>query len=150
MTEPQDPAVQVIRVSDPQGRGGLYNMLEPKAFERLGALMPLLGLNPDAAGHIRARDCWIERDTDGALRLRLYTRMGGGNRDDYAEMIEVLRRLPEYDADADEDFDSTYASFYFRVPEHMCSVLEPFAVAPRDMRAWWMEMADRLANSGGA
>ena len=73
----------------------------------------------------RFRDCYLDED-----RIVIYTRTGGGNRDtyeiggDYQEEYnpdgpfnDDLRNLPGYQGDEDDDFDSTYASFYFAIPE---------------------------------
>lgn len=75
-----------------------------------------LGLCPDDVG--RFRDCFLRKDPEsGEERIVIYTRNGGGNRDSYEETIEKLRAHPEFVIDFDDDFDCTYASFVFKVPE---------------------------------
>ena len=98
----------------------LYNALfgvNPYA----GLLLGFLGTSHDQVP--RFRDCYIE---DG--RIVLYTRMGGGNRGhwDYSETEEgpdcecpgciaenYLPTLPGYLYNEDDDFDCTYASYYY-------------------------------------
>jgi len=57
----------------------------------------------------RFRDCGM--DEDGIL---VYTRTGGGNREYYPN--EKLTTNPYYRYDEDDDFDCTYASYYFNFP----------------------------------
>lgn len=81
------------------------------------ALMDILwDITPEMVG--RYRDHWLERDESGdepALVLAIYTRVGGGNRADYAEGIAQMQALTTYVSDADDDFDNTYATFRFRL-----------------------------------
>jgi len=44
------------------------------------------------------------------------TRTGGGNRMEYEEANEKLRKLEGYEKDEDDDFDSTYAYWFYRIP----------------------------------
>lgn len=96
----------------------------------------LFGVNPLAAVVVEAvgatgpiprfRDAYFDAEED---RLVIFTRTGGGNRDYYDEpngydnedyegpFNSDLRALPNFISDEDDDFDSTYASFYFSVPE---------------------------------
>jgi hypothetical protein len=49
----------------------------------------------------------------------VYTRTGGGNRDEYsAENIAMTNRAG-YLRDEDDSFESTYALFHFAVPESL-------------------------------
>jgi len=93
-------------------------------------ILPMLGKHPDA--YPRFRDCFIgelenddEKDQFGIPIKKLsaekvisvYTRVGGGNREDYQDRIDELRKFPTYVKDYDDDFDSTFATFVFSVPE---------------------------------
>lgn len=60
----------------------------------------------------RFRDVSVE---DEARTVSIYTRTGGGNRSDYPQLN--LYRSPLFKTTADDDFDSTYATFYFSVPD---------------------------------
>lgn len=59
----------------------------------------------------RYRDAWVERDGDDLL-IRVHTRNGGGNREDYDD--GSMTNHPWYVKDADEDYDCTYADWWFR------------------------------------
>ena len=112
----------------------LYNML----FGRNPAsrlLLAMLNLTEGDVG--RFRDCHLQRGdrleegqepaADAPLRICVYTRNGGGNRDDYEAVTEALRALPEYVTDFDDDFDCTYASYIFKVPEKFQATAEELA-----------------------
>jgi hypothetical protein len=73
-------------------------------------ILPMLGKHADE--YPRFRDCFA---TDG--NIHVFTRVGGGNRENYQEAIDKLRAFPDYITDYDDDFDCTYATFEFKVPE---------------------------------
>lgn len=92
----------------------LYNMLHgnnPSA----GVLLSVLNLTTGDVG--RFRDCYLEQKGAGSPIIVIYTRNGGGNRDDYEDVTEYLRGHPNYITDFDDDFDCTYASYLFSLPE---------------------------------
>ena len=60
----------------------------------------------------RFRDVFISEG-----KIAVYTRIGGGNRQEYQDTIDKIREHPNYVSDMDDDFDSTYATFYFSFPE---------------------------------
>jgi hypothetical protein len=95
----------------------MYEMMFPGANPELAAnILAKLGLPRS----VRTRDAWIEPGPDGDPILRILTRVGGGNRRDYNEQIAKLQAHPQYLFDHDEtEWDSTYASFYFRVPDFL-------------------------------
>jgi len=74
------------------------------------AILATLGLTESMCG--RFRDCFV---TDG--KIAVYTRNGGGNRDDYQDTFDRLRKHPCYLWDTDDSFDSTYATVYFKFPD---------------------------------
>lgn len=65
----------------------------------------------------RYRDMWFEKnpaDPAGtSCILAVYTRNGGGNREDQAQAIKSMQTHPNYVEDADDSFDETYATFRF-------------------------------------
>ena len=71
----------------------------------------------------RYRDCGFSDDG-----IFIYTRTGGSNRDDYPN--EKLRKSPYYLKDKDDDYDNTYATFYFRYPDKIAKDCQKF----RDVR----------------
>lgn len=89
----------------------LLNGTNPATF----FILPMLGRHPDT--YPRFRDCYALNDEFGNAGIQVYTRVGGGNRQDYVEAIAELIDHPEYVKNEDDDFDSTYATFTFNVPE---------------------------------
>lgn len=131
--------------------GNLYEHLFPGGAGRGEILLPVLSVaNFQDVG--RFRDIWIERNTAGEVRLHLYTRNGGGNRPGCEAEIAYLRGLPWFEHDADDTFDSTYASFWFLIPAD--SVLaEPLAAAaiePVNTGKRWKHVLDNLRERPGA
>lgn len=62
----------------------------------------------------RFRDAWLNSD---GMEIHIYTRNGGGNREEYWYVFKILRSHPQYLRDIDDEFDSTYATIVFRVPD---------------------------------
>jgi hypothetical protein len=109
----------------------LYNAINgvnPATF----FLLPMLGeKHPD--DYPRFRDCFAgeltndneddqfgipkKRNDLSAKVISVYTRVGGGNREDYQNEIDELRSHPNYIKDYDDDFDSTFATFQFSIPK---------------------------------
>lgn len=72
-------------------------------------VMPMLGRKQSE--YPRFRDCFVE---DG--KIAIYTRVGGNNRGcGYGE--EELYKDPNFVTTYDDDFDHTYATYLFNVPE---------------------------------
>lgn len=88
----------------------LYNMLHGYNDNALLA-MTMLDLTPDDVG--RFRDAFFTEDG----KIAVFTRNGGGNRDDYQYVFDELSKHPMYLEDFDDDFDCTYATIMFSVPE---------------------------------
>jgi len=92
----------------------LYNMLfgvNPLA----GILLAMLAIDYKTVP--RFRDCFLYEHDDGKRTIAIHTRTGGGNREDYWEENEAMAQHPLYMYDEDDDFDCTYATFYYRLPE---------------------------------
>lgn len=106
-----------------------------------GLLLNILGLAPDDVP--RFRDCFY--DSKQHL-IVLHTRTGGGNREDYEEENNFLIMHQYYKNDCDDDFDPTYANFYFNVPEEYKEKLKELfknheTVAPAEK---WQILFDKL------
>lgn len=65
----------------------------------------------------RFRDIYFQNEEGSEPKIILYTRNGGGNRDYYQYIFDLLENHPLYITDYDDDFDSTYAYIEFRAPE---------------------------------
>ena len=110
----------------------------------------------------RYRDCWW----DGEY-ICVYTRTGGGNREyydsadkcraNYPEYFEGtedsvpsgpwnddLRALPTFVRDVDDDYDCTYATFYFRVPESLQWVIPHLSIIDKSPADRWQELISKL------
>lgn len=103
---------------------GLYDMQKPDRHES-SELLGMLNLRPTQLG--RYRDCYFSKDGE---RIIIFTRNGGGNRRNYQSVIDILKKHPNYITDYDDDFDETYASIEFSIPEeHKERAAELFKVA---------------------
>lgn len=103
----------------------------------------------------RFRDCFVH---DGCIVL--HTRSGGGNREAYKKENDALTERPHYLRNSDDDFDSTYANFYFQFPaehqeilkdiEEKCPVKTPAerwqAVINGDMTPEQQQVGKRIVN----
>lgn len=106
----------------------LYNLLHGQN-PATGAFLAALGLDqPDEKYPTgRFRDIYLSED---GKEIILFTRNGGGNREQYQSVIDNLATHPLYLRDYDDDFDCTYAYIVFSVPE--------------DIKEECMELAKRL------
>lgn len=88
----------------------LYNMMcgvNPAAF----FILPMLGKHPDE--YPRFRDCFVGEDKQS---IEVFTRVGGNNRGcGYGE--DELMEHPNFIKTYDDDFDSTYGTYVFSVPD---------------------------------
>jgi hypothetical protein len=71
-------------------------------------------LDLDVVDVPRFRDCYLNEAGDEII---IFTRTGGGNREEYEAQNEALRKRPGFIADADDTLDVTYAKFRYSVPE---------------------------------
>lgn len=111
--------------------------------------------------NLRIRDAWVERQPDGPPVMALYTRNGGGNRDhDHTDgedhclgcRGDKATEHPRYLRDADDEFDSTYRTYWFAFPpdlprDHQ-DALNEVAEDPKDMSQLWMQAINSIG--GGA
>lgn len=73
--------------------------------------LPMLGRKPE--DYPRFRDCFISKE---GKHIEVYTRVGGGNRGcGYGE--EELYKDPNFCNTYDDEFDSTYGTYVFNIPE---------------------------------
>lgn len=89
----------------------------------------------------RFRDCYPGRNRETReLEIHVFTRMGGNNRECWGESVdgssprprcschgctmrEVVPKLPGYLYDFDDEYDSTYATIAFKVPDYITESL---------------------------
>ena len=90
--------------------GGLYNAIMGYSSACV-YFLPMLDRKPE--DYPRFRDCFL---SDDSKRIVIYTRVGGGNRGcGFGE--DKLYKDPNYVTTYDDDFDNTYGSYEFNVPE---------------------------------
>lgn len=138
--------------------GGLYNVVFGRRRETSVVTLILLmesGYGPGDVGlemFGRLRDAWVEETEDGGLEIRVHTRNGGLNRRDHVEAILAMRAHPWFDRDLDLEYDSTYADFYFKIPQAAIDAAPTFReiAGPRlDVNAAWAEAIRRLESGDG-
>ena len=87
----------------------MYNMMngyDPACV----LIMPMLGRKQDE--YPRFRDCFVTEENN----IAIYTRVGGGNRRcGFGE--EELYKDENFLTTYDDDFDSTYGTYEFKVPD---------------------------------
>jgi len=98
----------------------MYNMLFKSDMEKEKLLFSMLKLTPGDVG--RYRDIYVTKDYIG-----VYTRNGGGNREDYQEVFDELSMHPLYAYDEDDSFDCTYATVFFKHPPEYSDLLKEIA-----------------------
>jgi hypothetical protein len=64
----------------------------------------------------RFRDCFLYHDGQSIV---IYTRTGGGNRIEFKNENQNMRKWPGYLRDEDDSFDTTYALFHFAIPDEI-------------------------------
>jgi hypothetical protein len=101
--------------------GGLYNVLFGTNSLANALLNVLWRVQKFDSG--RFRDAYLNED---GTQIVVYTRNGGGNREYQEEAITSMQNHPCYLRDEDDDFDCTYAYFYFKVPDEDIEMLKPF------------------------
>jgi hypothetical protein len=87
----------------------LYNMLVGEN-EYADILLKVLGVEKQNIG--RYRDCFFNGE-----HIVIFTRTGGGNREYHEDDNAMLQNLNHYSHDKDDEYDHTYAWFYFNVPD---------------------------------
>jgi len=80
-------------------------------------ILAILGLKKNDVE--RYRDCGFSKEG-----IYIHTRTGGGNREDYPN--KKLTSSPYYLSDSDDNDDSTYANYYFKIPDEIKEDVENF------------------------
>ena len=96
----------------------LYNIV--MGFDSLAN--PLLkSLELDPLKLPRFRDCYLNED---CTEIVVMTRTGGGNRDEFQDENDKITEHPLYLRDEDAVGDTTFAYFYFSLPEEVAEQRE--------------------------
>jgi len=72
----------------------------------------------------RFRDIYLNED---GTKIILFTRNGGGNREAYWYMFDIIKKHPNYIFDYDDSFDSTYTYIEFSIPEKFKDLCSGFS-----------------------
>lgn len=100
----------------------LYNMING-VNNATFFILPMLGKHPNEYPRFRDCFCGDEEHPEYDNHIHVYTRVGGGNRNEgYGE--EELYKMPEFVTTFDDSFDSTFATYVFRVPDRWKSDYE--------------------------
>lgn len=113
----------------------MYNMLFGKNHFA-DFILESLDLTEEDCG--RFRDAFV-----AGGEIAIYTRNGGENRENQKKAIDWLKNHPCYLRDQDDNYDSTYATFYFSIPEEHKEAMLVMDNGPIDFSQRWK---DRLNN----
>lgn len=135
----------------------LYNLVHGEnPFSRI--LLAILGLDRDQIP--RYRDCWFT-----GSEIAVHTRTGGGNREYYEDKESCranypecfngeknppgpwnsdLRKIESFLRDEDDDYDPTYATFYYSVPETILKELQALNISSTPASERWQTFFDRM------
>lgn len=116
---------------------GLYNVLFGENGSQKDFLLKLLDKHAGDFG--RYRDVYVTEE-----HIVVHTRCGGGNREDYEDVFDEMEDHPLYAYDEDDDFDCTYANFYFRHPEGYGDVLKEMAAGTITPAEKWQMLLKAL------
>ena len=116
---------------------GLYNVLFGENGSQKEFLLKLLNVHAGDFG--RYRDIYVTED-----HIVVHTRCGGGNREEYDYVFDEMSDHLLYAYDEDDDFDCTYANFYFRHPEGYEDVLKEMAVGTITTAEKWQMLFKAL------
>lgn len=128
----------------------LYNLVNgvtPASF----LVLPMLGKHPNE--YPRFRDCFITDESHPQYdnKIHVYVRVGGNNRNSYKKEIAMMRNIPGFIADYDDDFDNTYASFIYEVPKRFLEDFQKikegnFPIISKTYRKRVLKVFPKIAN----
>ena len=72
----------------------------------------------------RFRDIHLNED---GTKIIMLTRNGGGNRENYWYLFDIIKHHPNYILDYDDDYDCTYAYIEFSIPDEFKEVCASMA-----------------------
>jgi hypothetical protein len=118
----------------------LYNVVFGEN-EFASPLLVVLGLKREELP--RYRDCWWN-----GKEVVLVTRSGGGNREAYQSINDALTFHAHYLRDEDNSFDSTYAIFYFRMPDEHAHIIPKLVAQVLTPAERWKQFFAKLSDPG--
>lgn len=106
-----------------------YDIMNKGSNENAHKLLNLIGLKDTDFPRYRDTSLW-----NNNTEIRVITRAGGGNREEYQSNIDELKNNEYYLRDEDDDFDSTYAYIFFKVPEQYLETVKDIKTDERTMK----------------
>jgi len=107
----------------------MYDIINNGSNENAHKLLNLIGLTKEDFPRYRDTSLW-----NNNTEIRVLTRAGGGNREEYQANIDELKKNEYYLQDEDDDFDSTYAYIFFKVPEQYLESVKDIKTDERTMK----------------
>ncbi len=105
-----------------------YDIMNNGSNENAHKLLNLIGLTKDSFPRYRDTSLW-----NNNTEIRVLTRAGGGNREEYQSHIDELKKNEYYLRDEDDNFDSTYAYIFFKVPDKYLEAVKDIKTDERTM-----------------
>ncbi|HXU26266.1 MAG TPA: hypothetical protein VN698_03475, partial [Bacteroidia bacterium] len=68
--------------------------------------------------------------------LQVYTRCGGGNRESCQHVFDEIAKHPLYSHNADDDYDTTYCTFFFNIPDEYKEICKDILDMPSTSERW--------------
>lgn len=89
----------------------MYNIMNKGSNENAHKILKMISLTENDIPRYRDVSLW-----NNNTEIRVIARVGGANRQDYQEEINALKKNEYYIKNINDDFDSTYAYIFFKVP----------------------------------
>ena len=106
----------------------MYDIINNGSNENAHKILKLIGLTANDFPRYRDVSLW-----NNNTEIRVLTRAGGGNREEYQVNINELKNNKYYLRDEDDDFDSTYAYIFFKVPTEYLETVKNIKTDERTM-----------------
>ena len=105
-----------------------YDIMNNGSNENAHKLLNLVGLTKENFPRYRDTSLW-----NNNTEIRVLTRAGGLNREEYQSDIDKLKSNEYYLRDEDDSFDSTYAYIFFKVPDQYLESVKDIKTDERTM-----------------
>lgn len=106
----------------------MYDIINNGSNENAHKILKLVGLTANDFPRCRDVSLW-----NNNTEIRVITRAGGGNREEYQVNINELKNNKYYLRDEDDNFDSTYAYIFFKVPTEYLETVKNIKTDERTM-----------------
>lgn len=107
----------------------MYDIINNGSNENAHKLLNLIELTANNFPRYRDTSLW-----NNNTEIRVITRAGGKNREEYQKNIDQLKSNKYYLRDEDDSFDSTYAYIFFKVPPEYLEIVRNIKTDERTMK----------------